>query len=289
MDVHADAKWLNEQIASVYEQHAKHLDNESDYNVAFRTHLEKPIYDRLRERYLPALQTWWSSYELPNTSDRTIFLYETRSHENLEFLIYNACYYARGWGLTVFCTPANLHTIQHILGERNTVRATIQIIPDNNGDGGYSNNWKSYTEFMKSRYLWEFLHRHGFKHSLMLETDTYLRDFIPDAVREFDYVCAAWPWNSRLPGGSGLTIRRVDKMLEICDRLPELANETVAQDYWAAEGIIRLGGETNNGIFTEAVLLKDPVGVHQWWTFSWMFEKPEDLDIYASYLTLKDI
>jgi hypothetical protein len=120
----------------------------------------------------------------------------------------------------------------------------------------------------------------------MIELDAYLRDFLPDCS-EYDYVCAKWRWSDD-PGGGGLTVRRVSKMLELLEADPYLAQTIPHQDYWVSAAISKYGGSINNTMFFESYLCPDPVGVHQWWTFIPMFEK-DALIVLAEYLTLKHL
>jgi hypothetical protein len=136
-----------------------------------------------------------------------------------------------------------------------------------------------YISFYKSRQFWESIPA---TYALCSEIDSYLRKPIPETIRDYDFVCARWPWHSHICGGSGLTIRRVSAMLRICDELPSLTDEIPDLDSWAAYGVKDLELTYNDSMFMEAGQLQDPVGLHQWWTFM----RPPSLHILR-YLVLE--
>lgn len=259
----ADRIWLTARIADMFENHLNDVPETAWFHT-LRTHLEVPIQERLRDRYLPALQTWWRDYVLPLVSEteRTIFLYETRQHPHIAFTILNACYYARGWSLTIYCTPNNLAFIREALGH-NADRARICMIEADAGE--YDANRDAYNQFLKSEALWSDLWDTGIRYVLMMELDAYLRDFIPDGIEEFDYICSAWSWRPDEPGGGGISIRRVEKMLELCAVASDM--EFPHQDCWLSAAICKVGGIANNKLFVESQYTPNPVGVHQWWSF----------------------
>jgi hypothetical protein len=237
-----------------------------------RMTLEPIIFNYFIEKYLPTLKVWWQNYNLPLVSDRAIVIYETRTLPHLEFHILNTCYFAKGWSLIIYCTRQNIDEIIRILGP-NHHRATLRLVEP--GDKPRD----TYISFYKSRQLWESIPA---TYALCAEIDSYLRKPIPETIRDYDFVCARWPWHPDSPGGSGLTIRRVSAMLRICDELPGLTDEIPDLDSWAAHGIKRLGLKYNNTMFMEAEPLEDPVGLHQWWTFM----RPPSLHILR-YLVLE--
>ena len=245
-----------------------------------RIEFEKPIFDYLRGQYLPFLKDWWKTYTLPaaSTAKNSILIYETRQHENLEFLIYNSTFYCPNWTLTIYCTQENYDYICTILAH-NKSHATIHIITPKAGE--YNADRNSYNAFMKSAQLWDALQ---FEYIIIIEMDTYLLRHVPVTLTA-DYYSAEWPWKEGEPGGSGISIRRVATMREICAELPEYANTFFPQDGWAAEGIKALNKTYDNSLFVEAGIHTDPVGTHQWWTFIEPFE--EYIEYYVNYITLK--
>lgn len=249
----------------------------------FHTHYEKPIFDSLKTRYLSKLKEFWSVTTLPliSNTDRSIVIYETRCHPNLDFLIYNLTYFARGWGLIIYCSKANYNFINNIL-QHNRFRAILHIVREDEGGKQVRDD---YNEFVKSSLFWNSL---PCSYILMCEMDAYLRKPVPDDIVIYDYICCNWPWHSLLPGGGGISFRKVDSMKKICKEYPSLTTDIFAQDCWAAEGCIRLNLTYNNTYLVESSHdIKDPIGVHNWWTFINSIKFYDFLPIYEKYLTIE--
>ncbi len=275
---------LLSSFLSVYDQHIQHLTTESERNHAWRVHMEKPVFDILKREYGAALRDFWNTYDVPTEGEAAFVLYETREHENLAFLIHNLAYFCRGWRGILFHSKENAAFVRSLLGH-NADRVTCICLESEHGTVVADRN--EYNRYMKSRAMWGTMKRLGISTALLAETDAYLRRPIRvEDIREVDYVCSTWAWNEAAIGGGGLTIRSTDRMLEICESFPELAEQTWPQDGWAAEGLRRLGGKVNNWMFTESMLHPDPYGVHQWWTFSQPLENVS-LEFFLNYLTLK--
>lgn len=247
----------------------------------FHTEYEQPIFNLLRSKYLDKLKRWWQTYILPLPSDKSIVIYETRCHPNLEFLIYNLTYFARGWGLTIFCSDANYTFIKTILGN-NSKNADLQVVRK---DEGGKEVRDEYNKFTKSIEFWNLFRC---SHVLMSEMDSYLRRPIPDTAINYDYICCYWPWHSSLSGGGGISIRNVNAMKSICNTYPTLTDEYFGQDNWAAEGVNRLHLSYNNSLLIEANHgIIDPIGFHNWWTFINPSELYRYYHIYDNYLRLE--
>ena len=259
---------------------SEYIEHTPEYLHQNRIEFEKPIFDYLREQYLPFLKNWWKTYTLPSAAEakNSILIYETRQHENLEFLLYNSTFYCPNWTLTIYCTRQNYDSICSILAH-NKDRASLHIVNEKSGE--YIADRNGYISFMKSAQLWTSL---PYEYVLLLEMDAYLLRRVPTTLTA-DYYCAAWPWHLDFPGGSGLTVRKVAAMREICAQLPESATVIFDQDYWASAGIKELKKTADNSLFSEAVLFQNPVGVHQWWTFM----QPDEryIQCYIDYLMLK--
>lgn len=249
----------------------------------YHIHYQKRIFNYLNDRYLGKLKAWWSTYSLPFVSetDRCIFLYEPRCHENLEFVIYNLTYFARGWGLIIYCSKDNYNYIIDIL-KHNRFRAIVHIIREN--QGGIEVR-REYNNFVISSTFWNSL---PCKYVLMGEMDTYLRKLLPENITNYDYICAKWPWHPDSPGGSGISIRKVEAMKRICRELPTLCTEISDQDFWAAKGCSDLKMSYNNRYFVESDHYNDdPFGFHNWWTFITLDKLVSLHNVYEKYLTLE--
>jgi len=272
------SNYIFSDILEIYNSSSSNEDALHKYHTIY----EKRVFDYLKSKYLDYLRNWWKSYELPTVSiNNCIVLYETRCHPNLEFIIYNLTYFARNWGLIIYCSNANYNFINNIL-KHNSIKAVLHIIREDEGGREVRNE---YNEFTKSDEFWSSLPCNNI---LMCEMDAYLRKKIPHNVLSFDYICCLWPWYADLPGGGGISFRNVNAMKRICREYPELKIELFAQDSWAAEGCKRLNLSYNNSYLVEAAHhIIDPIGFHNWWTFI----NPRDLNkyfyIYDNYLTLE--
>jgi hypothetical protein len=231
-----------------------------------------PIFAELHEKYLGSLRSWFASYRIPDydTSSNVIFLYETRDHYNLEFLLYNLMYFAQGWGLHIVCSSINLYRIKHILGDMVS-HVRIDVLQETSEE--YESGLVAYNMYMKSPTFWNSI-PDTIKTLLTAEVDSYLRSPILPEMLEIDYCASRWEWEPESPGGGGITVRSVGAMKDICARLPHLAAEVFAQDCWAAEGVKQLGYTYNSTFFMEGCMQEEAIGVHQWWSFSFpMFEE----------------
>jgi hypothetical protein len=257
---------------------------EGEFLDANHKTIEPLIFEHLRATYFPFFQNHWATYKLPsyNEAKNAIFIYETRCHPQLDFLIYNATYYARGWGLLIYCTDDNEAYIKKILGPTASLAAEFRIIK--NGGNEYKSARDAYNEFLKSGDFWGSVDK---EYLLMMETDTYLRRPIPADFCSYAYIASAWPWKAG-PGGGGLSIRRVASMKAIALLYPEATVSIWAQDEWAATGVIHLAMKYNNEYFVEADIRNvDPCGLHQWWTFISLQSFSSKVQIYNRYLSFE--
>lgn len=245
-----------------------------------REQWERLIFADLRERYLGILREWWLGREFPTNASRSIVIYETRCHENLEFLILSTCYFAQTWALTLLCSTENESFVRSILGKHVSsigVGVHLRIVRPHEGE--YGTERDHYNGILKSAAFWDSLA--SFQHVLLAEVDSYLTDHLEKITNldTFDYVASRWEWAPDEPGGGGLSIRRVAVMRAICD----LDIDQDMQDCWASEGIKRLGGKVNNMIFAESAICQKVWGVHQWWSFMIPFD-PAFIPMYQGYL-----
>lgn len=248
----------------------------------YHTVYETRIFEYLKSKYLDYFRKWWENYELPLVScEKCIVLYETRCHNSLEFLIYNLTYFARGWGLIIYCSKSNYNFIQDIL-KHNKYKAILHIVREEEGGREVR---EEYNEFTKREIFWNSL---PCKNVLMCEMDGYLKQSLPNNIINFDYVCCLWPWKNDLAGGGGISVRRVSSMKRICKECPFLANEIFAQDSWAAEGCRRLNLSYNNSYLVEAAhSIINAIGFHNWWTFINPLTISKMQHVYDNYLTLE--
>jgi hypothetical protein len=241
--------------------------------------IEERIFTILKAKYLNALKQFWLSYKVPLGSDRCIVIVERRIHPNLEFILYNAAYFARGWSIAIVCSDLNIENIKAILGHNTESVYLIQMFQGNPSPEIGKNE---YNYLLQSSEFYEALPSENI---LMMEMDTYLRKSIPDSILRYDYVAAPYGWDETMSGG-GLSFRKRSKMLEICSKYTDYEP---GQDIYACKGMKYIGAsmpsfEESLEYFCESCLYKDPIGIHQWWTYFCLNFK-EDHYIYRQYMT----
>jgi hypothetical protein len=248
-----------------------------------RCELDVVVYDILKTAYLPWLRAWWATHKLPPVTDtnHAFVMYEMRPHPNMEFIILSTLYFAGPCtSLIVYCSVVNIEHIQHILGHNYTA-TDIRLVEE--GDTGREEGRRVYNKTLQSADFWESI---PVEHIILCEMDGYFRRPITDDMWTYDYVCCPWPWDPKLIGGGGVSLRRRSAMLRIAHECPHL--EQYAQDIWVATGVNELKLHAI-ACFSEAAFFKDPIAVHQWWTFfdPERLTLPEILLIGRSYLTLE--
>ena len=103
---------------------------------------------------------------------------------------------------------------------------------------------------------------------LLVETDCYLRKPIPESILNYDYVASVWPWYPEKPGGGGISFRKRDAMIKICETY---SVKEIAQDVYVSDAVEKLGMRfpkcSENVYFSEYIMDNAVCGYHQWWTF----------------------
>jgi hypothetical protein len=245
-----------------------------------RMSLEPLIYGILQRKYGAFLKKFWDTYSVPVTNNR-IVLVERRIHPNLAFVLYNAAYYGRDWGITVICSDVNYEYCKSIVGDKKTVA----VIPMFTGIGTPEQGKQEYNQLLQSTVFYSLF---GEDHLCLIETDCYFRRKIPDWVLDYDLVGCPYQWNEDMAGG-GLSFRNRKAMLQICKTFPE---KLEAQDVYLWKGAqelqLRLPPFEKTGEeLTESIFSLNPFGVHQWWTFFFPKDLPQAELYFKELLTLQ--
>jgi hypothetical protein len=253
-----------------------------------RVELEEPIYNLLREKYGKTFQEFWNSTTIPQKSTNTVMLVERREHPNIEFVLQNVMYFVRerGFSLTIVCSKENEAYIRKILGKHE---ATTHILVwfEDNCDRDRAR--EEYNLALKNVEFWEQIQA---EYILSIQTDCYLRKPLPDEIWTVDYVAAPWAWKPWVVGGSGLTFRKKEAVIDMCKQKPK---KKMAEDEFFAHMCIQTGKkilplEIAEHIFSESRFVDDPVGVHQWWTYLAQIDIATETDFlirhFQSYTTL---
>jgi len=252
-----------------------------------RMELEDPIFNYLRSKYGKVLKDAFISMTIPATSTNTVLLVERREHPNIEFVLHNFMYFCKGFSLTIVCSDANEEYIRKIVGNH---AATTSILPLFKGVGTRQEGIDEYNTLFTTQSFWESIDA---DYILSIQTDCYLRKPLPPILWTVDYVASPWRWKPMMVGGSGLTFRKKECVLDIC-KMPY--KNAGGEDVYFSRGcsVLQkkvLSFEQQVDIFSESCISDDPVGVHQWWTYFIQFYVLQQYDKFSNvckiYTTLE--
>ena len=237
------------------------FNSEAEFLHQKRLVMDPFIFESLKKLYGAKLKKYWDETPLPYQSDKAIVIVERRCNVNLEFVLHNFAYFARGYTIHIFCSRANLGFIQHICAAQID-NIHIHIAFDTIGTP--EEGKKDYNDLLKTKDFWDTFKE---EHILTAETDCYLIKPIPDSIYNYDYAASQWSWSPSEPGGGGLSYRKLSIMKKICALEDEKLHSIPMQDSFASKGITLLGGKYSQSYFTESMYSTENIGVHQWWTF----------------------
>lgn len=243
---------------------------------AKRMAIEPLVYNCLIRKYGAFLKRFWDTHTVP-VSNKRIVIVERRIHPNLAFVLYNAAYYGPDWGITIVCSDANYEYCKSVVGDK----PTVAVIPLFTGIGTVDQGKQEYNQLLQSSEFYR-----GFEEETLciVETDCYFRRKIPNWVLDYDLVACPYTWDESMAGG-GLSFRKRDAMIRICETFPIKLD---AQDVYLWKGARELGlrlpsCEISEGGLTESIFSLTAFGVHQWWTFFFPKELP-DAELYLKEL-----
>lgn len=247
-----------------------------------RMALDTLIYDILKQKYGKTFQEFWKRHTVPKESDSTIVIIERRIHPNLAFLLYNAAYFARHFGIVIICSDMNYEYCKRICGDN---LKNVDIRPWFQGNPSPELGKKEYNDIQKRVELYESLPG---DHLLFLEVDCYLRKCVPEEWKQYDLIAAPYEWNEDEVGG-GFSYRNKKAMIDICKNYKD---DVWAGDTYTYNGMKALGYkipefETGITYVAESCIYEDPVGVHQWWTFFFPNQTEDAEEIFQSLLSLQ--
>ena len=228
---------------------------------AFRTELEPYIYHYLIEQYGLRLNAVWENYAPPLKSDKAYVLVERRAHPNYPFLLKMMAWAAPHLSVYLVCSDENLEFIKAILGDKIE---HFNIIVAYSGEVDRDQGRAEYNQLLTDASFYEQIDA---EYMVTMQMDVFLRRKLTDELFCGDYWGAPWGWRQESAGGGGATIRRVQKMIEICKANP-FAPCNECEDSWIADQIQDFPPlEFRYAHIMESIPTEDPIIVHQFWTF----------------------
>jgi hypothetical protein len=139
---------------------------------------------------------------------------------------------------------------------------------------------------------YRFYEKINAKYILTIQMDLFIRKKLTDDLFIGDYWGAPWAWTQIMPGGSGSTIRCVERMIELCKLYrpsPKLTDVINGEDVWFSNKIIELGWKYPDIEFRKKTILEsiptaDPYIVHQFWTYFDAFKFNLHSEVFQKYL-----
>jgi hypothetical protein len=231
---------------------------------AFRIELEPYIYHYLIEQYGLRLNAVWESYVPPLKSDKAYVLVERRAHPNYPFLLKMMAWAAPHLSVYLVCSDENFEFIKAILGDKIE---HFNIIVAYSGEVDRDQGRAEYNQLLTDASFYEQIDA---EYMVTMQMDVFLRRKLTDDLFCGDYWGAPWGWRQENAGGGGATIRRVQKMIEICkaERDDPLAPCKEGEDSWIADRIQDFPSlDFRCAHIMESMPAEDPEIVHQFWTF----------------------
>ena len=251
----------------------------------YRNVLEPYIYNYLIEHHSPVLNAFWATYNPPLSASRAFVLVERRPHPNFAFVLKNIAWAAPTNAIYIFCSDANLAFIKAILGSKLQY---YNIIVSFQGIGTKEEGKADYNRFFTTAY--SYMQMAPASYIVTVQMDTFFRRKLTDELYVGDYWGNPWAWKTDAAGGGGITVRRVHKMIELCERFQQTATLD-NEDSWISDRITDTGGEFppltfRSKAIMESLPVMNPYSLHQFWTFleQYMSMPKEQFTDYWSHL-----
>jgi hypothetical protein len=255
-------------VEAIYEVCRYTLDNLSkDDKEGFNTlryTLEPYIYHYHIQHHMPVFNKEWVDYLPPRESKNAIVIIERRMHPNFEFILKNIAWACPQLSVYLFCSDVNEPYLRALLGDKAHAYHIQAVFK---GLGTMEEGKVEYSRFLTSADTYRMIKA---EYMMTIQMDNFIRRKISDCYFIGDYWGNPWAWNDNSPGGGGATIRRISKMIELCEAEGPCRAEE-AEDWWFATRILKSGEYPplmiRGFIFMESIPCENPVCVHQFWTF----------------------
>jgi hypothetical protein len=237
-----------------------------------RCDLEPYVYNYLESNYGNQLTEFWKTHQFPEISMYAWVIVERRCHPNWWFVLRNIAWAGPHMSLYIFCSDENIEFLKSLLGEK---AANVHLLPVFRG---FATRDEGVHQMCKLMTHPEFYKLINAEYILTFQTDCFFRKKVPQGVFVGDYYGAPWGWSPEEMGGGGVTVRNVQRMIELCSKEP--LPEGIAEDGWISGLVKKYGGNVPSdqirfNAFCENFLSPDPIGVHQFWTFLHNFKMDE--------------
>jgi hypothetical protein len=230
-----------------------------------RCDLESYVYNYLETTYGAQLTEFWKTHEFPRESKYAWVIVERRCHPNWWFVLRNIAWAGPHMALYIFCSNENLEYLQSLLGDK-AKNIHFIIVFD-----GFANRDSGVAQMCKLMTHPDFYRSINAEYILSFQTDCFFRKRIPDEIFVGDYYGAPWGWQLNDLGGGGVTVRNTQRLTDLCSKEP--LPEGVFEDGWISSLVKKYGGaqvpeSVRYYTFCENFPTPDPIGVHQFWTFT---------------------
>lgn len=237
--------------------------NKAEHFSHLRYTLEPYIYHYLIQEHMAVFNETWKDYLPPQEAKYAVVIIERRMHPNFEFILKNVAWAGQQLSVYIFCSDVNEKYIRAILGKKATA---YHIHPVFKGIGTVQEGKAEYNRFLTSVDTYRMINA---EYMMTIQMDNFIRRKIHDTFFIGDYWGNPWAWKQNSPGGGGGTIRRVAKMIELCEAEGPCLDDN--EDTWIAERIMKKGEypplAIRGIIFMESIPADHPVCIHQFWTF----------------------
>jgi hypothetical protein len=264
-----------------------------------RIALEPMVFNQLNETYGKKLNDFWETYTPPLRSSKTFVVIERRCHPNMWFVLRNILWSGSSLGMSIviYCSDENEGYIRGLLADKVD---SFHIIPFFKGEGDAKNGIIDYNDLLTRYTTYEqILDLTGASYMITVQMDNYFRRKMINELFIHEYYGAPWAWDHTAPGGSGVTFRRIQLMIDICKKyrpaLQILIEETGEDCWW--NNVLRLEkahiplfsfrwriiNESSHLCIIEdekQLSFYNPFIIHQSWTYidmNWTF------DLYINY------
>lgn len=217
----------------------------------------------------------------------TAVIIEPREHKALEFVLRNFFEnLSEEWGFVIFHGRKNKEFIEKIISinlveYRHRVYRIIELNTDNL-------NSKSYSAICKSPSFYKCIDTEVL---LVFQTDTMILKENKDHINlfiKYDYVGA--PWVNGVVGNGGLSLRRKNKMIEVCENVPfNYINHDHEDIYFSYQDIIKINRPSFQDAQTfsvETVFNEKSFGIHAPWKHLNKYEMEYLINRYPEINTL---